>query len=250
MPNQPLFELCVNSAASAVAAQTGGADRVELCENLFDGGTTPTAGTIATARRHLTIPMMVMIRPRGGDFLYSDLEWEVMEHDVKTAKDLGADGLVTGILTPDGRVDMRRMEQFMRWADPLPVTFHRAFDVVRDPLEALENLLDLGVARILTSGQESTAWEGADLIRELVLHAGDRLIILPGGGITDRNLQKLVDHTGVREVHFAALHQEPSGMQYRNDRVFMGGTLRPPEYEVTITDPQQVRVMRGAVSAH
>lgn len=236
-------EICVDSVEGAIAAQAGGADRVELCDNLLEGGTTPSAGTIRAARRKLTIGLHVIIRPRGGDFLYSDDEMDVMREDVRTAKELGADGVVIGCLTSRGDIDVERNRDLIALARPLSVTFHRAFDMCRDPKTALEDLVNLGVNRLLTSGQEATCVEGLELLRELQVQAAGRVIIMPGGGLTPRNIRKVVEATGVSEVHLSARKNVESGMVYRNSRVFMGGTLRPPEFSWKVTDAEAVRAV-------
>ena len=241
-----IIEVCVDSVESALAAQQGGANRVELCDNLMEGGTTPSAGTIELARKHLDITLQVIIRPRGGDFCYSDIEFDIMKRDIAGAKELGADGVVIGILNPDGTVDKARSRELIELVRPLSVTFHRAFDVTCDPWQALEDLVELGVDRILTSGQEISVLEGIDLIAELVKKAGDRVIIMPGGG-TERNIKKVVEQTGVKEVHVIGPKSVESAMNYRNHRVFMGGELRPPEYSRSITDPEKIRQLRSAV---
>ena len=238
-----ILEVCVDSVESAMAAERGGADRVELCDNLLEGGTTPSAGAIAVARDRLGIKLHVIIRPRGGDFCYSDIEFAVMRHDITLAKQLGADGVVIGILTSDGDVDIARTRELIELARPLSVTFHRAFDMSRDPYRALEDLIGLGVDRILTSGQEPSVIEGLDLIAELVRIAGERVIIMPGGG-TERNIKKVVARSGVREVHVVGTTSVESSMRFRNGRVFMGGELRPPEYTRTTTDPAKISALR------
>jgi copper homeostasis protein len=177
-----IIEACVNSAVSAIEAQKGGVGRVELCENLHDGGTTPSAGSIFLARKNLQIGLFVMIRPRGGDFLYSDDEFEIMKEDIRVAKNLGADGVVFGILLPDGSIDTSRMKILIDLARPMGISCHRAFDMTADPYMAMEHLIDLGIDRILTSGQQPTAPEGAGLIRELIVRANERIIIMPGCG--------------------------------------------------------------------
>lgn len=241
-----IIEVCVDSVESAIAAQEGGANRIELCDNLLEGGTTPSAGMIKLARQHLQIGLQVIIRPRGGDFCYSEIDFEIMKHDIAVAKDIGADGVVIGILKPDGTVDTTRTQALIALARPLSVTFHRAFDMTCDPYQALEELIASGVDRILTSGQEISVLEGIDRIKELVQNAGDRVIIMPGGG-TERNIAKVVEHTGVKEVHVIGLRPVESAMQYRNSRVFMGGELRPPEFTRYITDPQKIEQLRSAL---
>lgn len=234
------FEICVDSVESAVAAQSGGANRVELCDNLMEGGTTPSFGAIETARKLLSIKLHVIIRPRGGDFLYSDVEFEIMKRDIETAKQLEVDGVVIGILDADGNIDIARSKELTDLARPMSVTFHRAFDVCRDPLKAIDELAEIGIDRILTSGQESTAVEGIDLLADLVRHAGDRISIMACGGLKESNLKKVIAETGVCEVHFTAVCDIQSDMRFRNDRVFMGGSLRPPEYSRPITDADKV----------
>src|SRR6516225_2284170 len=187
-----LVEICVDSATGAFAAEQGGADRVEMCDNLLEGGTTPSAGCIKVARRGLKIGLQVIIRPRGGDFLYTDQELDVMREDIRMAKDLGADGVVIGCLTTEGDIDRARTEELVRLARPLNVTFHRAFDMCRDPREGLEHLIELGANRVLTSGQEASCVEGLDLIASLQKQAARRIIVMPGGGLTPRNIAKFV----------------------------------------------------------
>jgi copper homeostasis protein len=242
MPTNPfLLEVCVDSTESAIAAQEGGAHRVELCDNLLEGGTTPGPGSISVARKYLTIGLNVMIRPRGGDFCYSDLEFEIMCGDIEAAQELGADGVVLGILKPNGAVDKKRTRALVARARPMTVTFHRAFDVTRDPYAALDTLIELGIDRVLTSGQEASAIEGLDLIAELIDRAGDRIIIMPGGGINERNIARVLQIAHPREIHLTAFSPVESPMQHRNHRVFMGGELRPPEYSRSVTDPLRVR---------
>ena len=238
-----IIEVCVDSVESAMAAERGGADRVELCDNLLEGGTTPSAGAIMVARDRLGLKLHVIIRPRGGDFCYSDVEFAIMQRDIALCKQLGADGVVIGLLTEDGDIDVERTRALIELARPLSVTFHRAFDMARDPYQALEQLIALGVDRILTSGQEPSVLEGLDMIAELVQLAGDRVIIMPGGG-TERNIQKVVARSGVREVHVTGTTCMESPMRFRNQRVFMGGELRPPEYARLTTDPEQIRQLR------
>jgi copper homeostasis protein len=240
MSNRIVCEVCVDSVEAALAAQAGGADRVELCADLLEGGTTPSAATIQLARQQLSIAMNVIIRPRGGDFDYSDVEFEVMQRDVELAKAWGADGVVIGILRPDGSVDVERTGALVRLARPMSVTFHRAFDMARDPYAALEDLIGLGIDRVLTSGQEASILEGLDLIVELVKRAGERIIVMPGG-VNERSVKKIIQASGAREVHFVAPGSKESLMAFRNPRCFMGGELRPPEFMLTVTDPQRVR---------
>lgn len=221
------FEICANSVASCKAAQEGGADRVELCSGIPEGGTTPSFGMIRKARESISIGLNVIIRPRGGDFLYSKDELEEMIYDIRTAKDLGADGLVFGCLTKDGYVDKAAMSRLMKAAEGLPVTFHRAFDHSSDPIQALEDIIDLGCVRILTSGCRPTAMEGVGLLAELVKAAGDRIIIMPGCGVNEGNIADIARLSGAREFHFSAREPVESGMIFRNPDVAMGSETDP-----------------------
>lgn len=238
------IEVCIDSVQSAINAQQAGAARVELCDNLFEGGTTPSAGTIAITRQQISIGLQVIIRPRGGDFLYSDLEMEIMKKDIQTAKELGADGVVIGILTAEGRVDLERCQALIELARPMNVTFHRAFDMTRDPFEALEDIIALGCERILTSGQQRRAIEGKELIAQLHEKAAGRIIIMPGGGVDEFNIAQMAA-CGVKECHVSVRKSVSSGMAYRNHGVFMGGELRLPEYEVKVADPERLKKLTG-----
>ncbi len=231
------FENCANSVESCVEAQRAGADRVELCAGIPEGGTTPSYGDIVVARRVLdTTKLHVIIRPRGGDFLYSDLEKEIMLEDVRMARRLGVDGVVFGVLTASGDVDMNFMQQLMVEAKGLSVTFHRAFDVCRNPFEALEQIIELGCDRILTSGQMPKADEGIELLKQLVDRAGDRIIIMPGCGVNANNIAKIARETGAREFHFSGRSKRESGMLFRKSRVSMGGAVIIDEYSRDVTD--------------
>ena len=221
------FEICANSVASCIAAQEGGANRVELCAGIPEGGTTPSYGMIRSARECISIALNVIIRPRGGDFLYSEEEINEMLYDIRVAKELGADGLVFGCLLPDGSVDKVNMARLMEAAGDTPVTFHRAFDHSADPLQALEDIIELGCARILTSGCRPTALEGAGLLAKLVEKAGDRLIIMPGCGVKESNIAEIARLSGAREFHFSAREPVLSGMVFRNPEVAMGSEDDP-----------------------
>ena len=235
-----LIEACVESVESAVAAENGGAKRVELCAALLEGGLTPSAGAIALAREKLRIGLHVIIRPRGGDFLYTDDEHAVMLRDIDAVKKAGADGVVIGVLDVNAQVDEARTRELVERARPMSVTFHRAFDMTRDPLAALETLVDIGVDRILTSGQEESAMAGLELLRDLVKRAGDRIIIMPAGNIHESNVEKIALETGAKELHVTGFKDVDSGMLFRNPRVFMGGLLRPPEYTRSMTDAGKI----------
>jgi copper homeostasis protein len=238
-----IYEICVDSVQGVRAAKAAGAHRVELCANLLEGGTTPSRGTIKTARGIPGIKLHVIIRPRGGDFLYDEDEIASMAADIDTAKAEGADGVVIGLLTADGEVDVPRTRELIARARPLSVTFHRAFDMTRDPFAALATLIELGADRILTSGQEASVLEGLPLISELIRRAGDRIIIMPGGGITPRNAERIIAEARPKEMHFAALEPEAGGMQFRRGHVFMGGELRAPEYDRLVTSGDVIRAV-------
>nr|XP_006630976.1 PREDICTED: copper homeostasis protein cutC homolog [Lepisosteus oculatus] len=210
-----LMEVCVDSVESAINAERGGAGRIELCSSLLEGGITPSIGLLQVVKQYVRIPVFVMIRPRGGDFLYSDREVEVMKTDIHLCKNHGADGLVLGALTEDGRVDTELCVELLAACRPLPVTFHRAFDMVHDPMLAMETLISLGFERVLTSGSDSSALEGLPLIKRLVEQAKGRIIVMPGGGISERNLQRILEGSGAQEFHCSARSTKDSAMKFR-----------------------------------
>lgn len=207
-PGRVRVEICAGDVASAEAAQAGGAFRVELCEQLAVGGTTPSAGAIAVACRRLSIPVHVLIRPRAGDFVYSELELAVMRHDVEVAKSLGAAGIVMGVLTAHGTIDREQTARLAALARPLSLTFHKAFDQVSDHLEALDILLDLGFDRVLTSGGKPTALEGVELLAALVERARGRLAVMAGGRLDAESLPRVIRQGKVNEVHLGSAVSE------------------------------------------
>lgn len=223
-------EVCVDSVDSAMAAQAAGADRIELCGNLLEGGTTPSAGLIALVRRNLSIKLHVMIRPRGGDFCYNAGELRVMENDITMAKQLGADGLVFGILDQDGVIDTAKTGNLLELARPLKVTCHRAIDMSRGLRKSLEALIALGVDYVLTSGGEQTAIEGSAAIGRLVRAAGHRISVMAGGGIHERNVRELIAKTRVKQIHVGLSERSPGPMKYRNEKISMG-TVKGLEYD-------------------
>lgn len=235
-----ILEACVNSAISATEAQEGGADRIELCGNMQEGGCTPSVGTILFTRQRLKIPMMVMIRPRGADFCYSEDEFLVMEDDIRFVKEAGAEGVVFGILKPDGTVDTERMGRLAEIARPLSITCHRAFDMCSDPFMAIDDLMRLGFNRVLTSGQEDSAEKGAGLIKDLIRHANNRITVMPGHGIKEHNLKKVMDLTGAIEFHLYLTKQLPSVMKFTRHGVSMG---KPElsEYETIVVDRERIQ---------
>jgi copper homeostasis protein len=235
-----ILEICLESVDSVIASDRGGAQRVELCANLLEGGTTPSAGTIQAARESAKIAINVMIRPRGGDFLYTDAEFASMQHDIRIAKKLGADGIVLGLLRADGTVDVERTRHLVELANPLPVTFHRAIDVSRNLLEALEDVISTGAGRVLTSGGEPSVVDGAAMVSKMVEAAGDRIIVMPGCGIRPDNVLSLLKTTGASEVHLALEEEKASGMQFRKTEIPMGG-VDGREYVRFVTAEDAVR---------
>lgn len=248
-PRLPLIEICVEGIDGLLAAQAAGADRVELCASLVEGGITPSLGTVRAALDQATIPFHVMVRPRGGDFLYSETEYRSMLADVMALRDLGVAGVVFGCLSADGTIDEQRMGGLTEAAGPLNVTCHRAFDMTRDPIEALEALIRSKVGRVLTSGQRDTAVEGKALLADLVRQAGDRIIILGCGALDLHNIAEVRKTTGLSEMHFAALKDVPSAMNYRNPHVGMGGSDLDREYRNTLTDTDLVAATIAAAKA-
>jgi copper homeostasis protein len=212
----PLLEIAANSLTSALAAQAGGAGRIELCENLGEGGTTPSYGTLAAVRERLLIPLYVLIRPRGGDFLYDAAEIDVMRRDIEVCVQLGCDGVVIGALDADGEVDTDCCRELIAAAGSLGVTFHRAFDAARDAAQSLETIIALGCERVLTSGGRDSASDGVDAIAAVVDQAASRIAIMPGGGIGAHNLSALAGASGAREFHASARRLRASTMRYRN----------------------------------
>lgn len=219
---------------------SNGADRIELCDNPADGGTTPSAGMTSKALEISGIPVFPMVRPRGGDFLYSDLEFDIMLRDVRTFREMGCKGVVFGLLNADGTVDENRTSRLVDEAHGMEVTFHRAFDRVREPLTALEAVIRCGCSRILTSGGYPTAPEGMDVIRQLHEQAAGRIIIMPGSGIRSTNIASIMEYTGCLEVHSSATTYTSSAMQFLNDR--MKEELKHP-----VPDPSEIRHMKAAI---
>ncbi len=242
------MEIAIDSVAGARAAVAGGASRLELCAHLDAGGLTPSAGLLAAVLRQVAgrVPVFAMVRPRGGDFCFDDDEFEVMQHEVTTLRDAGAQGIVTGLLLPTGLVDADRTRQLVERAAPLPVTFHRAFDLTTDAAEALETLVELGIARVLTSGQAATAEAGIECIETLCQRARDRIVVMPGAGIRAHNIRAIAERTGARELHLSARGTRPSTMQVTRD-VAMGPA--DENRTVRITDETQVRDAVGALAA-
>ena len=241
------LEICIDGPASARAAQAGGADRVELCANLAEGGVTPSLGMIRAVRAVFSRGLMVLIRPRAGDFLYDADELAAMRDDIRTARDLGADGIVIGSLNPDGTVDRDACAGLIEAAGPLEITFHRAFDLSRDLPESLETIAGLGLRRILTSGGAPDAPSGLAALARLVEQAGPRLSIMPGGGVTSQNIGEIVRATGGRSAHPRARSSRVSPMRFRNEACHLGDHTRGREYEIRRADVALVRAAREAL---
>ncbi|MEI6695803.1 MAG: copper homeostasis protein CutC [Bacteroidota bacterium] len=239
-----LLEVCVHSVESAIAAEKGGAQRVELCDNIPEGGTTPSSAAILLARKHLAIDLHVMIRPRGGDFLYSSLELEIMKQDIIAAKNLGADGLVFGILTREGKIDKTACKLLLEKAYPLRTTFHRAFDMVSDPFASLEDIISMGFDNLLTSGLQAKAFDGIHLIKQLIDQAKDRICIMPGSGINESNIREIALQTKAHAFHVSVRKKTASQMIFRNHSIRMGGIEDISEYENSITDENRVKIIQ------
>jgi copper homeostasis protein len=231
---KPLLEIAANSVASALAAEEGGADRVELCASLREGGLTPSYATIAMVRERLTIPVYVLIRPRAGDFLYNEIELETIRRDIEACERLGCDGVVIGVLDADGEIAADACRDLIYAARGLGVTFHRAFDLARDASAALEDVIALGCERILTSGQATSAAEGTATIRMLIESAAERIVVMPAAGIDSSNIAALREATGANEFHASAKQTLASAMRYRPDRLadMQGGELRSGFHEI------------------
>jgi copper homeostasis protein len=239
-----IIEIVVYNIESALKAQEGGADRIELCDNPAEGGTTPSFGTIEIVRGNVSLDVFVMIRPRGGDFCYTSWEFHSMKRDIWQCQKISVDGVVFGILTPDGRIDKKRCKELIDKARPLKVTCHRAFDMTRDPFEALEDCIEVGFDRILTAGQQAQASKGAELIAELIKRANGRIAIMPGSGVNEDTVENIVAVTKTKEIHFSATSSRKSLMEYKNSDIAGMGSDEGSEFMVRTVDPDRVRRMR------
>lgn len=239
-----MLEICIDCVSSARAAQAAGADRVELCANLPEGGTTPSAGMIRAVRSAFSGGLMVIIRPRGYDFLYSEDEMEVMLEDIRAARNLGADGVVIGCLSADGTVDCERCASLLDAAGNMDITFHRAFDMTRDLPEALEDLVSLGIRRVLSSGGKPDVPAGIETLTTLVGQAAGRISIMPGGGVTGHNIAEILRTTGAREIHLSAREAVKSAMLFRNPDCFMGAYSKAGEYEWREASVEMIRLAK------
>lgn len=241
------IEVVAYNIDSAFRAQEGGADRIELCDSPGDGGNTPSYGVVEALRPHITMDIFAMVRPRGGDFLYSSYEYHAMKRDILAFQKLSVDGVVFGILNPDGTIDKKRCKTLIDMARPLKVTIHRAFDMTRDPFEALEDCIAVGFDRILTSGQKAKAFEAVDLIAELVKRANGRISIMPGSGVNESNVVELVARTGVKEIHFSASAMTDSQMQFQNKSISGLGSEPGAEYKLRTVNVQMIKNIRALV---
>ncbi len=241
------IEVCAFSLESCLAAEKGGANRIELCGSMYEGGTTPSAGLIQIVKQQISIEIHAMIRPRGGDFCYSDEEIAVMQADIRIAKELGCEGIVLGILQPSGQVNITQTKALVDLAKPMQVTFHRAIDMTSDYSKALEDIIETGCNRILTSGQKNTAMEGIENIKTLVGQANGRIEIMAGSGVNADNAQTLT-HTGVNALHFTGKSMRDSEMVYRKEGIAMGGISEVPEYEIVYSDFNKIQAVVNCVS--
>lgn len=240
-----IVEVVVYNIESALKAQEGGADRIELCDNPGEGGTTPSMGTIEVVRANVSLDLYVMIRPRGGDFLYSSYEFHTMKRDVWQSQKASADGVVFGILNRDGTIDKKRCKELIDRARPMKVTCHRAFDMTRDPFEALEDCIEVGFDRILTAGQQAQALKGVNLISELVKKADGRIAIMPGSGVNEDTVEEIVMKSRAGEIHFSATAQRNSLMGYKNPNIAGMGSDEGSEFLVRTVDPERVKQIRA-----
>src|SRR6478735_4896369 len=238
------LEIVVYNIESALRAQEGGADRIELCDNPGEGGTTPSYGTIELVRQNVSMDVFVMIRPRGGDFCYSSYEFHSMKRDISQCQKLSVDGVVFGILNPNGTLDKKRCKELIEQARPLKVTCHRAFDMARDPFEALEDCIEVGFDRILTAGQQAQAVKGASLIGQLIKKASGRIAIMPGSGVNENTVEEILKKSGATEIHFSATSFRESAMTFRNPNIAGMGSDEGAEFKVRTVDPERVRAMR------
>src|SRR6188768_3775635 len=239
------LEIVVYNIESALKAQEGGADRIELCDNPGEGGTTPSYGTIELVRQNVSMDVFVMIRPRGGDFCYSSYEFHSMKRDISQCQKLSVDGLVFGILNPDGTIDKKRCKELIAQARPLKITCHRAFDMTRDPFEALEDCIEVGFDRILTAGQQPVASKGAELIGELIKRANGRIAIMPGSGVNENTVEDILRKSKAEEIHFSATAFKDSEMKYKNPQIAGMGSEEGSEFKLRTVDPERVKKMRA-----
>lgn len=236
-----LLEICVFNTATAIAAEQAGADRIELCENYANGGTTPSYGYLKTVRDKIGIPVFPMIRPRGGDYFHTQDEIDIILKDILLCKELQFEGVVFGLLNQDGSIDKENTARLVEAAYPLDVTFHRAFDRCKDSLESLETLIQCGCTRLLTSGQYPKVTDGLALIKTLVEQANNRIIIMPGSGLNSSNVQHIIDTAGVNEVHTSARTRIPSTTRFRN-------SLMPEDFDIDFVDAGEIKKIKSIIN--
>ncbi|MGD9976726.1 MAG: copper homeostasis protein CutC [Bacteroidales bacterium] len=241
MQEKWILEVCANSAQSAVNAMLAGAQRIELCDNLQVGGTTPSVGCIKMAKKKVTLKINVLIRPRPGNFLYSDMEFQQIKYDILSAKELGANGIVCGILLPDGSIDKHRAKELVELSKPLPFTFHRAFDFTPDPFQALEDVIEIGAMRLLTSGQKERAVDSVELIGQLVKKADGRITVMPGGGVNINTIRSIIK-TGAKEFHMSGVQNVTRKMKHQNP-AFGGQSMALCNYNHQYTSKESVEAV-------
>jgi len=247
---KPMIEICLDRLDSVRLCAEAGIERIELCAALSEGGLTPSIGFLQAARRIFPGTIMMMIRPRAGDFLYSEEEIALMIDDISAARAHGADGVVFGCLQASGEIHEEHTTRLRDAAAGMPVTFHRAFDVTPDLMRSLDTLIRLGIPRVLTSGGEPDVWRGLERLRALVTRAAGKIVILPGGGVRAGQIRELFDASGAREAHLSARHSFPSAMTFRRDDIPMGASEITPESIHRATDPNQLRQIFSAFASH
>lgn len=245
-----ILEVCIDTVESGIIAESAGADRVELCDNLAEGGTTPSLGTARCAIRNLKIPVNIIIRPRGGDFLYTGFDFEIMEEEIHIAREEGVNGVVLGVLQANGHVDIERTARLVQLARPMQVTFHRAFDMTPDPFDALEEVIITGADRLLTSAHDNFVYNNARLLRELIERAAGRIIIMPGAGINENNIADIINKTNASEYHLTGRKQVVSLMQYRKENISMGGSGEHPEYSRKYASRDIIHKVRKIIDSY
>lgn len=239
------IEVVVYNIESALKALDGGADRLEICADPGAGGATPSPGVVEVIRKNVSVDVFTMLRPRGGDFLYSSYEFHAMKRDLYHFQRLSVDGVVFGILNENGSIDKKRCQELIQRARPLKVTCHRAFDRTPDPFQALEDCIEIGFDRILTSGQRNTAFEGLGLLTELQERAKNRIAIMAGSGINENNVQEIVRASKVNEIHFSATAFRKTSMRFQNEALAGMGSDKDHEFEVRTVDPDKIREIRA-----
>jgi copper homeostasis protein len=239
-----LLEIACFSLEAAILAEESGADRIELCAGPLEGGITPSFSMISLARNILKIPIHVMVRPREGDFLYSRRELKSIEYDIEMIKDTGAEGIVLGLLKSDGTIDTENLARMVKIAEPMNVTFHRAFDLSRDPVNSLNEIISAGAARILTSGHKQTAPEGMELIARLIQLAEGKIVVMPGSGVNAANINELCRRTNATEIHASARRLVEGGMSYLNSEVNLHAGSAIKDNSVLLPDPEQIAKMK------